>query len=34
MRRTLAERVLDLLRESIRYRMVSDVPFGVFLSAA
>ena len=29
---TLAERILDLLRESIRYRMVSDVPFGVFLS--
>ena len=29
---TLAERILDFLRESIRYRMVSDVPFGVFLS--
>lgn len=27
-----AERVLHLLRESVRYRMVSDVPFGVFLS--
>lgn len=29
---TLAQRTLELLRESIRYRMVSDVPFGVFLS--
>ncbi|MEE8239683.1 MAG: asparagine synthase (glutamine-hydrolyzing), partial [Nitrospirales bacterium] len=28
----LTERLLDLLREAVRYRMVSDVPFGVFLS--
>jgi asparagine synthase (glutamine-hydrolysing) len=28
----MAERILHLLREAIRYRMVSDVPFGVFLS--
>jgi asparagine synthase (glutamine-hydrolysing) len=28
----IAERVRHLLRESVRYRMVSDVPFGVFLS--
>ena len=28
----LAERLLDLLRKAVRYRMVSDVPFGVFLS--
>lgn len=28
----VCERILSLLRESVRYRMVSDVPFGVFLS--
>jgi asparagine synthase (glutamine-hydrolysing) len=28
----LAGRLLDLLREAVHYRMVSDVPFGVFLS--
>ena len=30
--REMVERVRDLLRESIRKRMMSDVPFGVFLS--
>jgi len=29
---TSTQRILHLLRQSIRYRMVSDVPFGVFLS--
>lgn len=29
---TISQRILHLLRQSIRYRMVSDVPFGVFLS--
>lgn len=28
----VAERILSLLRESVKLRMVSDVPFGVFLS--
>ena len=28
----LTEHLLNLLREAVRYRMVSDVPFGVFLS--
>jgi asparagine synthase (glutamine-hydrolysing) len=29
---TYVEDILHLLKESIRYRMISDVPFGVFLS--
>ncbi|MBI4462541.1 MAG: asparagine synthase (glutamine-hydrolyzing) [Acidobacteria bacterium] len=28
----VSERILELLRESVKLRMVSDVPFGVFLS--
>ncbi|MBI4377565.1 MAG: asparagine synthase (glutamine-hydrolyzing) [Nitrospinae bacterium] len=30
--RFYVDRILELLRESVKYRMISDVPFGVFLS--